>query len=126
MWTADGLNEFEELACILWPEIGTMCSAILVCKLMRTLIICGPSGFWIIHVYLGWAGFVAESWEETHSLITDYTLWEKVNLKQPVEANKVAAVEAECRRANMPLTEEGTANVDELMTLIRNARRLGL
>jgi hypothetical protein len=117
--TADDIDEFEEYTGLLWPEIGNHCTVHLECKVMRTILVQSSSGFWIVDFSLEWAAFIAPSWDEALPCITEYKLWDKATFKSPTEAAIAAVNEAECRRANRPLSECEQADFDAMMAGLR-------
>ena len=57
------VNDYEDMrfAPILWPEIGGKCSILLECVVLRTILLHGETGFWIVDMFLQWAGYVSDS-----------------------------------------------------------------
>ena len=122
--TGEGVEEVEEYASLLWPEMGKLCILLLETKVMRTMLAQSPVGFWIIDRSLAWAAFVATSWEGTLSWITQYELWDKVEYRFPTEAAIAAADEAECQRANRPMSEEELAEYEAILALVNGTGHL--
>lgn len=116
-WLSHDYKEITTFAPILWPEIGAKCTIILECVCMDTTLLLGSTGFWIIDVYLNWAGFVSRSWRETIELIQDTSLWAKAKLQEPTEENIVLFQKAAGARFKDKGYQDNNT-VDEMVNLL--------
>jgi hypothetical protein len=72
---------------VLWPQIGDLCTVVMECVMLQTILLHSDRGIWIVDVALEWSAFVGCSWDVTMPRISEFALWTRVHRVVPTEDN---------------------------------------
>jgi hypothetical protein len=106
----DGRSRFLQF---LYPDFGSTPVIHYWCVTIKTYLVSGDSGFWIMDDNLRWRGFVGTSWEEVKPRMMDCDLWTSIGLFETTDEQFKQAYEM-VRRETPPLTEEENAMLAEM------------
>jgi len=66
----------------LYPDLGNA-RIIFVCEILRTYLVMGLDGWYIVDFTLNWRGYVGSIWDEVLDRIKHYELWTMTDLLEP-------------------------------------------
>ena len=106
---------FHGIMALLFRDLGNSLSIRYTCNIMRTFLVSGDSGWWIIHHDYHWRGYVGNSFDEINSIITNYDLWTSTPLFPTTEEQNEYADEVLQNRAISKLSDEERKQLQRLM-----------
>jgi hypothetical protein len=108
-------DHFHGILGLLFTDLGNNLSIRYTCNIMRTYLVSGDSGWWIIHQDYHWRGYVGNSFDEINSIITNYDLWTTTPMFPTTEEQKEYADEVLRTRAMRKLSDDERKQLERLM-----------